>query len=137
MITVSKSSSAHLVHEVVADDPRARDEDVEAAELGDRLRDRGLHLVALRDVARDLQRRAFAVEVEVGDRDLRALLGEPRRRRRADASRAACYQGDLAVEPHPISTSASPLVTFSPACSPPICRSRRACRRPREPCPCT
>ncbi len=41
---------------------RAGDEDVETAELGDRLRDRRLHLVALRHVAGDLERRALAVE---------------------------------------------------------------------------
>src|SRR4029079_16096779 len=104
-----------LVDQVVADHTRAGDEDVEPAELFGRLRHRRLHLIALRDVAPDLERRAFVLEIQVRHGDLRALLREARGRRRPDPSRAAGDQRHLAVEPHAISTSASPVVTFSPA----------------------
>ena len=64
---------AHLVDEVVADDPGAGDEDVQAAELLDRARDGGLDLLARGDVGLDLEAGDVVVEGQIGGRDLRAL----------------------------------------------------------------
>ena len=81
---------AHLEEHVVADDPGARDEDVERAAVRDRGLDRGLDVLALRHVAAngvtaDRRRRLLRRRlVEVGDDDRRPLAtraASPSRRR--------------------------------------------------------
>ena len=94
---------AHLEEHVVADDPGARDEDVERAAVQDRGLDRGLHVVSLRhaqrtgtaDRPRGLLRHRL---VEVGDDHGRSLAREQRRRGGADALRAAGDQSRLPLD---------------------------------------
>src|SRR5262249_2566473 len=76
-------------------------EDVEAPAPRDGGRDRRLDIVARGHVAADREaaRRRLGL-VEVGDHDRRALRGESRRSRRADASRAAGDERRLPLEPH-------------------------------------
>src|SRR5262249_54449651 len=91
----------HLEEQVVADDPCARHEDVEAPAARDGGRDRRLDIVAPGRVAagREPARGRLGL-VEFGAPDRRALRGESRRSRRADASRAAGDERRLPLEPH-------------------------------------
>ena len=89
---------AQLVDEVVADDPGARDQDVQAAELLDRAGDGGLDLLARGDVGLDLEAGDVVVEGEIGGRHLGALGGEPRQRRLPDPAAGAGDERDLALE---------------------------------------
>ena len=87
-----------LVHQVVADDPGAGDEGVEAAEFIDRARDSGLDLLAVGHVRLDLQAGHVVVEGQVGGNDLRSLGLEARERRLPDTAPAAGDEHDLPIE---------------------------------------
>ncbi len=93
----------HLVQEVVADDPRARHEDVQPSRLEGR-RDRGFDVLAGGDVAADrtasdpLRGLGGRGLVEVRDHDVRALRGEALGRRGADPLRAARDERGLTLE---------------------------------------
>ena len=124
---------AHLVDQVVAGDAGIIDQDVERAEPFGNLRHGAVDLGGLRDIAfqadrrhlmrgGDLFGRRFGTgAVEIGDRDRGAILGEPLRRRRADATGTARDQRDASFRPlgHvlilPIKSDANWLSTTGPA----------------------
>ena len=80
--------------------------DVEIAELGDRVVDQSLHLIALRNVgvavtgigAKLPGERLAADVIDIGDDNLGAFLDEQLGCRLADAARAAGDDRDLALE---------------------------------------
>ena len=93
----------HLVDEVVADDPRAGDENVETTRLrcrGDGGLDVGTrsHVAADRATADPVRGPVRGGLVEVSDDDMGALGGQPLGRRSADALRPARDERRLAVE---------------------------------------
>ncbi len=103
----------HLEQQVVANDARARDEDVEASELLDRELDHGVHLGAHAHIAGDRQG-AYRVRhlasrcfVEVGDRDLRALGRQQTCRGGADPATASGDECDSVFELHSVSVSSA------------------------------
>ena len=103
----------HLVQQVVADDPRARHQHVDAAEFLDRAVDHRLHRLALGDVAcdrqaldrvRNLARRRL---VHVRDHELRSLAGEQLGGGGADSAAASGDQRDAVLEPHRVAESSA------------------------------
>ena len=96
----------HLVDQIVADDPGIVDQHIERAEPQHDLLDHRLDLGGDRDIGFDADRLDAvpgrdagggflgARAVEIGDRDHRAVLGEPLGRCLADAAGAAGHQRD-------------------------------------------
>ena len=101
----------HLEQQVVPDDARAADEDVQPAELLDDSTDHALDLLPVRDVAGNghaVDRCSHLLRrpgVHVRDHDPSALGREPLRRGGADAPSPARDQHDPIVEPHLVSVS--------------------------------
>src|SRR6478735_2116453 len=94
----------HLVEKVVANDPGAGDEDVEPARRRRSGRYCRLDLLTGCHIAPDgatADRNGCLLrsgEIEVGDDDVGALCGEPRRRGGTDAARPAGDEGHLTRE---------------------------------------
>ena len=103
----------HLEQQVVADDPRARDQGVEPAEFLNSSLHHRLDLPAVAHIARDGEPADGARNltcrrlVQVRHRDPGALGGKQRRRRGPDAAAATGDQRHLVLEPHWVSVSSA------------------------------